>query len=306
MAIHDLYSKRNKKPSEVFIYDSLSEKLKNQIEAIWKKYCSQLDTDSQKQFWKTIHSTLCEEHGKKTLIENDFGVRYYDWYKVEYYFDSLEDVDECLDVIEIILRLILKIPKISQKYNIRINGNYKPEHAINDLNTRFIENGIGYTFQDTRIIKIDNTLLHKEIILETLHFISNKTFANANEEFLNAHTHFRFKRFKECITDCNKSLETTLKIICSENGWAYNSSDTAKRLLDICTKNNLIPIFLTSHYSALINTIESGIPTVRNKLTGHGQGSEKIQVPEYFASYVLYLTGATINFLISSHREIKN
>jgi hypothetical protein len=302
----DLYSKRNKKPIDVYVYDSISEKLKNQIEYIWKKYVGQLDSESQEEFWKLVNRTVCEEHGKKTLKPKEFGSKFHDWYKVESYFDSLENVDECLDVIEIIFRFILKIPKIAEENNIRILGEYDTEEVFEDLNTRFLENGVGYTFQDKRIVRIDNLLLHKEILLETLQFLSTKTFSNANEEFLNAHSHFRHRRYKECINDCLKSLETTLKIICSENGWPYNITDTSKKLLETCTNNKLVPTFLTSHYTSLLSTIESGVPSIRNKLTGHGQGSNKIQVPDHFASYVLYLTGTTINFLISCQKEIKS
>jgi len=135
--------------------------------------------------------------------------------------------------------------------------------------------------------------------------LSTQTLKNANEEFISAHEHFRHKRQKECLSDCLKALETTLKIICQENNWQYNKNDTAKKLIDICIKNKLIPDFLLSHFTSIRTSIESGVPTIRNKLGGHGQGITKIKVPDHYASYMLYLTGTTINFLVSCQREKK-
>lgn len=306
MGIHDIYSKRQKKQPDVFSYDSFSEKLKVQIGHIWKNFFTQLNEEPKEGIWKAIHSFICEEHGKKTLLEDGFGSKYYYSYKVEHYFEELTNVDESLDVIEMTFRFIVKTPKIMQQhYHSNFFVDYTPEQAVKDLNIRFLENGVGYEYQDGSIIRIDNTLLHKDVIIETLQFLSSETFKNANDEFLSAHEHFRHKRQKECLADCLKALETTMKIICQENTWQYNKTDTAKTLIDICIKNKLIPDFLLSHFSSLRTSIESGVPTVRNKLGGHGQGATKIVVPDHYAIYMLYLTGTTINFLVSCQREIK-
>lgn len=306
MGIQDTFSKRNKKSLDVFTYDILAEKLKIQIGHIWNNFFKQIIEEHKEEIWKVIHSTICEEHGKKTLLEDHFGSRYYYSYKVEHYFEHLTNIDESLDVIEIVFRIIEKTPKILyQHYHLNLNGNYIPEKTIKDLNTRFMENGIGFHYENGNLIRIDNTLLHKEIIISTLQFLSTETFKNANDEFINAHEHFRNKKQKECLADCLKALESTMKIICQENSWHHNKTDTSKALIDICIKNKLVPDFLLSHFTALRTSIESGVPTIRNKLAGHGQGVSKISVPDHFASYMLYLTGTTINFLISCQREIK-
>jgi len=305
MSVQDIYSKRNKKKTDVFIYDSLPEKIKIQIEHIWGKFFKQVDEKVREQIWKAIHSLLCEEHGRKTLLEDGFSGRYYFSYKVEHYFENLEILEESLDVIEIVFRLIKKTPKVLQDNHYGgLNGSYKPQDAIDDLNTRFLENDIGFEFQDSNVIRVDNKLLHKNVIINTIQLLSSEVFKNANDEFLSAHEHFRHKRHKECLADSLKSLETTMKIICKENSWIYNETDTAKKLIDVCIKNNLVPKFLLSHFTSLRTSIESGVPTLRNKLGGHGQGTNKIIVPIHYASYMLYLTGTTINFLVDCHNEL--
>jgi hypothetical protein len=43
--------------------------------------------------------------------------------------------------------------------------------------------------------------------------------------------------------------------------------------------------------------LESGLPSVRNKLGGHGQGTEPVDAPEYFARYALNLAATSILFV---------
>jgi len=226
--------------------------------------------------------------------------------KVEYFFEDLADLEQCLDVIQLSFQYFQSIynqAKRTQNEYSRIS--YKPDDAITDLNTRFLESGIGYEFREGEIIRIDNKLLHQEIIIPVLHFLSAPKFQNANQEYLSAHEHFRHGRNKECLSDCLKALETTLKIICDLNSWTYNPKDTANTLIKVVIDNKLIPDFLLQHFSSLRSSLESGVPTFRNRLSGHGQGPQKIEVPMHYASYMLYLTGTTINFLVSCQQELK-
>jgi len=95
-----------------------------------------------------------------------------------------------------------------------------------------------------------------------------------------------------------------MKAICHKRGWAYSQNDTAKKLIDICLVNGLVPAYLQTQVAALRSVLESGIPTVRNKLGGHGQGAQQVAVPAYFVSYVLHLTATTILFLVGAEKEL--
>jgi hypothetical protein len=180
-----------------------------------------------------------------------------------------------------------------------------PDTAIHELNVRFRENGVGYEFASGQIIRIDSQLIHQEIIKPALHFLQHAKFKGANEEFLSAHSHYRQGKHKECLNDCLKAFESTLKTICSKRKWAFNATDTAKNLIEIVFDKGLIPPFLQSHLTGLRTTLESGIPTVRNKLSGHGQGVQPVEVPEYIASYALHLTASNILLLIKADAEFK-
>jgi len=88
-----------------------------------------------------------------------------------------------------------------------------------------------------------------------------------------------------------------MKAICKEKGWTYQPTDTAKTLLGVLYANHLIPDYLQSHFTGLRSVLEAGVPTVRNKLGGHGQGPETVVVPNEFAAYALHLTAANVVFL---------
>jgi hypothetical protein len=87
--------------------------------------------------------------------------------------------------------------------------------------------------------------------------------------------------------------------------WAYKQTDTAKALIKICEDNGLFPVFMESHVTGLRSTLESGVPTARNRTSGHGQGVVPIKVSEQFAGYVLHLTAANVRFLAASEAALK-
>jgi len=305
MAVFDIFSKRQKRlrgeAPDIFVYDNLPGPLRIQIIHIIR---DAFGTDKdiyghQSQpfaAYKFVHETLCREYGVFTLGK---GFHQSD---EEYIFDHLlhtPDVEKAMDVIELSFKYIDRI--INEKlqeyvYNTEIN--IEPDDAIIELNDRFKEHGIGFQFESGEIIKVDSTIVHSEITKPTLSLLWNKKFNGANEEYLKAHEHYRHGKNKECLTECLKSFESTLKVICDEKGWVYNQTDTAKKLIQICFQNGLVPAFTQNQFTSLQNLLESGIPTIRNKLGGHGQGNILQKVDDDITRYGLNLTGTNIIFVI--------
>jgi hypothetical protein len=93
-----------------------------------------------------------------------------------------------------------------------------------------------------------------------------------------------------------------MKTICDKFSWAYDKTATASRLIDVVLKEELIPKYLQDHLTGLTNVLKAGVPTVRNKTSGHGQGSETKEVPEYLAAYVLHLTASNIVLLVEAYK----
>jgi len=47
------------------------------------------------------------------------------------------------------------------------------------------------------------------------------------------------------------------------------------------------------------------IPTIRDKVHGHAQGVQLMDVPLHYAGYMLHLAAATIQFLVESERALR-
>lgn len=191
--MRDIYSKRNKKATEKLVYDIIDEKLRVQIVRTWLKFFNQYKDDITEPLWKVINRIICDEHGKHTLVK-ETAYRFKERFKCQHYFENLKTIEESFDVIEIVFRAILGFPEMVDEST---QPQHSPEEIINELNDRFRENDFGYEFSNGRIVRIDNNLLHQNIINQTIHLTNDPLFSNANEEFISALDHLKHRRNKE-------------------------------------------------------------------------------------------------------------
>jgi hypothetical protein len=250
--------------------------------------------------YKAIHDLLCREYGLFSLVNNPNG----NFADSIFNFFLTAEIDKALDLIEMSFRVISNLVD-NYSYHRDAGTSASGAEAIAELNFRFFEHGIGYQFESGEIIRVDSKIAHAEIIKPALQTLfSDKAYAGANDEFLKAHEHYRHGRYKECLNECLKSFESTMKAICKRQKWQYNELDTAKKLIDTCFQNNLIADYLQQHFSSLRSGLESGIPTVRNRLAGHGQGTEQVNVPAYISQYLLNLTATSILMLCEAEATL--
>ena len=93
------------------------------------------------------------------------------------------------------------------------------------------------------------------------------------------------------------------KIICDLNQWKYDDKkDTAKNLVKILLDNKFVPLYSENQLNALNLLMTNSIPTIRNKNSGHGQGSNKVIVSENLVTYMLFMTRSTIRFLAETQK----
>ena len=307
MAIVDLFSKRQKRLRgdipDVYIYDELPGPLRVQIVHLWSRALDKRGQYGQVSSYDTIASILCEEYGYFRLPGEKYPSNRHD--ELIAFFLGETDIERVLDAIELSFRYI--------NYDQIRNAGFHdgPELAetakdvTNDLNSRFKEHGIGYQFVDGRIVRVDSEYLHSEAIRPALRVLRQKRYAGTQQEFLSAHHHYRKGETKEALNDCLKAFESVMKAICDSRRWNYPSNVTASGLIDICMKKELIPAFWQSHYSSLRNTLESGVPTARNKQSAHGQGTTPESVPDHLAAYVLNMTASAIVFLAEAEAQLQ-
>ena len=88
--------------------------------------------------------------------------------------------------------------------------------------------------------------------------------------------------------------------------WQRRQGDTANRLIEIVKNNGLFPNELESYYNSLTQILTSGTPTIRNKNSGHGQDTERKEVPQHLASFTINQSASSIIFLIQSYKNLNN
>ena len=339
MPIFDIFSKREKKRRseypDVYQYETIPKELRVQVVLIMKDIFDQLySKTAETETYKFIHETLCRGYGESPLGQSNNvnfpaeDINYRD-IVVKFLLDT-DDAERVIDVIGLFFQHIKPsiLPKATgdsnsptaQKsyiqlllYSIRKKSEYAK--AIAQLNRCFQEHGIGYQYVSNRIICIDSQFLHSEVVKPALSMLSDPMYEGANAEFLSAHDHYRAKRYDDCMNDCLKAFESCIIAICEARGWDYDNRDTIKPLIDIIFDNELIPNFMDSHFTGLRKAVdvrkglrtalESGVPTLRNNLSGHGDGTKEAPVPEYIAAYTLHLTASNLLFLAKANEAMK-
>lgn len=303
MKIFDLFSKRQRRARgeipDVYVYDKLPQPLRVQIvhiiqDAFGVDHYGAQHADRAYEF---VNQALCREYGLFELVKRSQS----DKQSVLNFFLQEELTERALDVVELCFQIINTHIAENGAYNYNTDRKIEPNAAISELNERFKEHGVGYQFESNELLRLDSNYLHAEAVKPTLMVLRGEGFKGANEEFLNAHEHYRHGRHKECLVDALKAFESTMKAICKLRRWASQPTDTAKTLINTCITQGLFPTYLESQIGSLRSLLESGVPTVRNKLGGHGQGPDPTIVPEYLARYALNLTATSILFMVEAN-----
>ncbi len=315
MAINDIYSKRQKASREgaipdVYVYDTIPMPLRVQIARLLRDlYGHPTGTHFNKciEAFGFVEQVLSNEYGLFTLPGPSssgypLAAQHADERVINFLLNE-QDHERVLDVVEIGLS-VMNFSRTHNAYWSQRVTLVTFEDAVSELNQRFREHGIGYQYEADEIIRVDSQLLHNEVVKPSLALLTAPEYAGANQEFLKAFEHYRNNNPKECLNECLKAFESTMKAICAKRNWKYQETDTANTLIKICFDNGLFPPMLESHMSALRTGLTSGIPTTRNKLGGHGQGTKIVEVPPHYASYMLHLTATTIKLFAESEKAL--
>jgi hypothetical protein len=293
MATYDLFSKKQRllrePPSDILSYD-LPKPLRVQINYILRDaYGTGNYNGSTGDWYREIIRLLCREYGVISLVSNIYDPVE----ELEAFILHERDPERALDAVMWCMRLV---ESASKNYPMNESG-LTLEQAVEELNERFKQHGVGYQYEGGEILRLDSTFIHSEIVKPTLTLLNNPVFANANTEYLSAHEHYRHGRNKECLTECLKAFESTMKIICANKGWTVAATATASVLITTIITSELVPLYIQSQMTALRSALESGVPTLRNRIGGHGQGPTVVTADDMTARYVLNLTGSNIIYL---------
>ncbi|MCD9019152.1 STM4504/CBY_0614 family protein [Parachryseolinea silvisoli] len=305
-----VFALRLKKLPDVYIYNKplpkeLKRKLAHLILQATGRWISGTVADERGNKITTSNNEALFDfyHPIETKLSKEFNTKRINFFHdssslVLDFFTSEEKIERSLTVLELILQQLDTLGRNEVYRKNATSIEIFPDEAILEFNFRMREFGIGYQYESSQMVRIDSTISHSEIIGPAINLLSSKRFRGANDEYLSAHQHYRYNRYKECLVNCLKAFESTIKIVCDSKGWAYDKTDPARKLIKVLVNNGLFQDFYTEQFTSFESLLLSGVPVTRNKLAGHGQGSEITEVSEAVAKYALNLTASNILFIV--------
>jgi len=313
MGIVDLFSRRKRqrlnagKP-DIYRYDTIPEAVRRQIVDIWLWSTGPVVSPSlfggvqqnewSWNFWLAIANAIRHEKGLRELgpgedpftqCANYFGV-------------STAKIEDAVDVLEITFGAIENLSGFEDWQRKELRISIDPSSAINELNFRLQEAGVGYRFENGRIVELNSRYLHAEAVKPALALLSDARFAGPHEEFLHAHELYRTARandaktLEDAIASALKAFESTIKVICNLKRWVPPQNATAAPLIAFVIAQGLIPAYMKSSME--------GLATLSNRTSRHGQGIQTRALPKYLAAYALHAAASNIVMLIEAFKAV--
>lgn len=311
MAVYDVYHRRMPNPdgsaaSEVLTYD-LPSTLRVQLRRTFiaaigpfVRYTGYgVAPPNNNNAWEFIAEALRQEFGVDRLagfLERNACA------EICEFLDSAS-TDHCLTVVEFCCRYVDTATRRLPEYK-RSNFGAKqsPDSALEEVNARFAQAGVGYRYEGRQIVRIDSELMHSEVVTPALVLLSDPRFKGADEEFRKAHTKHREQDDKAAVTEANNAFESTMKSICAIHNWTVSARPTTSELVKVLRDNGLFPTYLEKSFEHLQALLKAGLPEVRNNAGGHGQGPEPRRTPTYVGAYALHLAAANIVYLCEASK----
>lgn len=302
--IFELFSHRNseKKNLDVYEYENFSQAFRNQVFFIISDFISLYKDNYQNSpriIYTHIYDIYIRQKGIKELI--NYGGNNSVEYEIEIFISQSEATD-FIDFIDLAFQCIDKHLRNQSfhGYNSAHEGeSEKDDNAIKELNYRFRQHGLGYEYVDGQLIKKSNELIHQEITKPALSLLHNKKFKGAEDEFLKAFDDYKNGNNKDALMNAQRAFESTLKCICKEKKIEYKDEETSRPLIKHLIEGGVLPSYQDSYMNNLEQVLSGGLPTVRNKEAGHGQGDEIKRVDNFLVEYAIHLAATNIVYLVS-------
>jgi Abortive infection C-terminus len=152
-----------------------------------------------------------------------------------------------------------------------------------------------WRLSDGLFFKIDSEFLDRENIQKTEDQLRRQGFSGALDEFRAARDDLSGAEFKDAILKAAQSVESVLKTVTG------NSSGDMGKLTELFQKRDFLDDIPADKQKALAKPIFQGLAVLRNELSGHGQGEEKIKVDRPYAALAVHFAGALTQFVIDQY-----
>ena len=156
-----------------------------------------------------------------------------------------------------------------------------------------------WRISDGEFFKLDANFMGERLSANAHDALAANTFTGAAQEFAKARQLLGANEVKDSILYAGKSFESVMKVMTGLNH--ANADKLIQAMLTQGYFDDLPDGFKSGFGEQVLKTL----PTMRNKLSGHGQGSDIIEIPAAYGELSIQLAAAFHNFLITKHLERK-
>lgn len=180
--------------------------------------------------------------------------------------------------------------------------------GIHHLNVLFGDEFLGYRIAETEvgaydIRRIDNELLHREVVDRTFEITRHAEFVTANADYAEAWKHYSKGDFDDAIVNAGKALESAQKVLLRKLDANADVNQPAAKLTQALFDAGVLPAKLETCLAQVRAICAQTVPPLRNA-PGVGHGSADLTGPEAaLALLVLNLTGSIIVFLVQAYER---
>ena len=160
------------------------------------------------------------------------------------------------------------------------------------LNDILEQENTGWILCDGQFYRIDSQFLSESVLNRVCELLDTQDYRGPLDEFERAREHLQAANYREAIHCASSAFESLMKIIENQNERTANSLIQGLREIGFYRG---MPEDIEKHFG---EKVLSGVPFLRNKLGGHGQGMDVVVPPREFAELTVHLAGSLLVFLI--------
>lgn len=176
------------------------------------------------------------------------------------------------------------------------NGDkYAFQREINDV---LEEEGVEWRLADGRFFKVDSEFLATQVIERCYELLKAEGFQGALDEFNEARKDLDAGDCKGAIHNACKSFESVLKSILNRD---TGNASTLIRDLPTTGFYAGVPEEVSKAFG---EQVLMALPFLRNRLGGHGQGEEVVNVPRFYAELAIHLSASFMLFAMKRSLEM--
>lgn len=164
------------------------------------------------------------------------------------------------------------------------------------LNEICMEYSFPWIMANGYFFKIDYDYIDINIVQPTVEMMMLEGWDGAQDEFANSLDNLGTGDFKSAIHDSAKSFESVLKVILGV------SEGNASTLLQMLAEQGFFDTIPSDAAKGITQSVFMALPFLRNRLAGHGQGSEVVEVPENYARLAVEMAAIFNRFFIQESR----